>query len=99
MADMAKKRTTLEALASEMRKGFAKQGKEIGDLTASVQHIVKHMATKEDIADLRRELKGDILAVHTQVNSIERQLRETKMEVRLSDLEEKVFGGAGRASN
>jgi hypothetical protein len=30
------------------------------------------------------------------VNSIETQLRETKIEVRLSDLEEKVFGAARR---
>ena len=62
---------------------------EIGDM---LQHLVLHMATKEDIAELRTELKGDIAAVHTQVNSIERQLRETRTEVRLGDLEEKVFG-------
>jgi hypothetical protein len=49
--------------------------------------VIKHMATKEDISGLRAELKGDIGAVHTQVNSIERQLRETKTEIGLSNLE------------
>ncbi len=39
------------------------------------------MATKEQLAGLQ-----------TQVNSIERQLRETKTEIRLGNLEEKVFG-------
>ena len=85
---MAKK-ITLEDIATQMAAGFAKQGKEIHDLTDSVQHIVKHMATKEDVA----EVKEQVAAVHTQVNSIERQLRETRTEVRLGNLEEKVFGG------
>jgi hypothetical protein len=64
---------------------------EIGDMLA---HVVKHMATKDDVADLRRELKGDIAAVQSQVNSIEQQLRETRIEMRLDGLEEKVFGAA-----
>jgi hypothetical protein len=66
---------------------------EIGEMLA---HVVKHMATKEDLADLRSDLKGDIFGVQTQVNSIEQQLRETKIEVRLGALEEKVFGAARR---
>ena len=36
--------------------------------------------------------KDQIIALHTQVNSIEAQLRDTKTETRLADLEEKVFG-------
>jgi hypothetical protein len=52
------------------------------------------MATKDNLADLRHELKGDIASVHTQVNSIERNFRETKVEVRLADLEQQVFGKA-----
>jgi hypothetical protein len=87
---MAKKKTTLDTLAGEMRKGFAKQGKDIKDLTQSVAHIVKHMATKEGVADIRKDMatKDQFIAA----NSIERQLRETKTEIRLSDLVEKVFG-------
>jgi hypothetical protein len=44
------------------------------------------------MAELRHELKGDIAAVRDQVNSIESQLHNTRIETRLSDLEEKVFG-------
>jgi predicted nucleic acid-binding Zn-ribbon protein len=68
----------------------------VGSLTRAdaQEHVVKHMATKEDLSELRHELKGDISAVQTQVNSIERQLRETKTEIRLSSLEEKVFGAS-----
>jgi len=62
---------------------------ELGEMMA---HVVKHMATKEDLTALRTELKRDIANVHNQVNSIERYLRDTKIEVRLADLEEKVFG-------
>ena len=67
--------------------------KEIGDMLA---HVVKHMATKDDIAELKHELKGDVARVQDQVNSIEAQLRETKIEVRLGKLEEKVFGAPRR---
>src|SRR5262245_37478862 len=100
---MANKKITLVALAKKMAAGFSKlsaavetQGKDIKDLTESVAFVVKHMATKDDIASLRTELKGDIAALHTQVNSIERQLRDTHTEVRLGNLEEKVFGAPRR---
>jgi hypothetical protein len=62
---------------------------EIGDM---LTHVVKHMATKDDIANVQ----GDIARVQEQVNSIEAQLRETKIEIRLGNLEEKVFGEARR---
>ena len=67
--------------------------KEIGDMLA---HVVKHMATKEDIADLRRELKADIARVQEQVTSIEAELRHGRYEVRLGNLEEKVFDAPHR---
>ena len=95
---MAKK-ITLETLAAQMAKGFATQGKEIRDLTESVAFVVNHMATKDDIADVRRELKGDIVRVSEQVASIETQLRDmkhTKLHARVADLEEKVFGAPRR---
>jgi hypothetical protein len=60
-----------------------KQSEEIKDLTESATFVVEHMATKEQLASL-----------HTQVNSIEGQLRQTKAERRLADLEEKVFGAS-----
>jgi hypothetical protein len=67
--------------------------KEIADM---LTHVVKHMATKDDIADLKQELKGDIARVQEQVNSIEGQLRLGRYETRLGKLEEKVFGSPRR---
>jgi len=66
--------------------------KEVGDMLA---HVVKHMATKEDLEKLAT--KDQIIALHTQVNSIEAQLsgmNYVKIEDRLATLEEKVFGEA-----
>ena len=67
---------------------------EIGEMLA---HVIKHMATKDDIADIRRDMatKDQIIALHTQVNSIETQLRRmkhVKLQSRVADLEEEVFG-------
>ena len=67
----------------------------LGELGEMLAHVVKHMATKDDIAELRQELKGDIVRVSEQVASIETQLRDmkhTKLHARVADLEEKVFG-------
>jgi phosphoenolpyruvate-protein kinase (PTS system EI component) len=82
---------------TRMEKGFAKHGKEIHDLTESMTHVVKHMATKDDIAEVRRDMatKDHVIALATQVNSIETQLRgmkHDKLETRVTDLEDKVFG-------
>ena len=95
---MAKKKITLETLAAQMAEGFAKHGEEIHDLTESASFIVNHMATKDDIAEVRREMatKEQLAGLQTQVNSIERHLRETKTEIRLADIEEKI-SGASRA--
>jgi hypothetical protein len=67
--------------------------KEIGDM---LTHVVKHMATKDDIADLKIELKGDISRVQDQVNSIEAELKYGRYETRLGKLEDKVFGAPRR---
>jgi len=64
---------------------------ELGDMLA---HVVKHMATKEDLEKLAT--KEQLAALHTQVSSIEQQLREGRYEVRLGNLEEKVFGAPRR---
>jgi len=53
-------------------------------------------AVAGDVTDLCRELNGNIAAGHDQISSIECQLPETRTEVRLSSLEEKVFGAARR---
>lgn len=81
--DMAKKTLSLEdkidALTTIVEKGFA--------------------AVAEDITDIKRDMatKDQIIALHTQVNSIETQLRDmkhTKLQSRVADLEEEVFGAA-----
>ena len=48
-------------------------------------------AAKDDIADLKQELKGDIASVREQVNSIEAELKYGRYESRLGDLEQKVW--------
>jgi ribosome-interacting GTPase 1 len=62
---------------------------ELGDM---LTHVVKHMATKDDIANVQ----ADIARVQEQVNSIETELRYGRYEQRLGKLEEKVFGSARR---
>jgi hypothetical protein len=81
-------KTTLEdkidALTSIVEKGF---GAVAGDI-ASINERMATLATKEQITTL-----------HTQVASIETQLRDAtrhKPVTRVADLEEKVFGAACR---
>lgn len=76
---MAKKKLTLEDLATDLHKGFA--------------------AIADDIADIKNDMatKAQIATLHTQVNAIETQLRDmkhVKLQSRVADLEEKVFGTA-----
>ena len=83
---MAKKITLegkVDALTSIVEKGLAAVADDIGALR-------RDTATKVDLEKLAT--KEQLAALHSQVNSIERQLRGTKTEIRLADLEEKVFG-------
>ena len=69
----------------------------IDELGQMLAHVVEHMATKEDVADIRSDMatKEQIVALHTQVNAIETQLRgmrHVKLQSRVADLEEEVFG-------
>jgi predicted nucleic acid-binding Zn-ribbon protein len=81
----------------------AKKKSEIQELS---EFIRDHMAAKKDIRELRdelrgefnggfKELKGDIVRLSEQVTSIEgdiRGMKRSKLEFRVADLEEKVFG-------
>lgn len=72
-----------------------KRGATLNGISEMLGFVVKHMATREDLAELRKELKGDTIRLQTQVNSIEmniREMRRDRLESRVSDLEEKVFG-------
>lgn len=63
--------------------------KEIGDM---LTHVVKHMATKDDIINV----EASIARVQEQVNSIEAELKYGRYETRLGNLEQKVFGAPRR---
>jgi hypothetical protein len=85
---MAKK-ITLETLAAQLSKMDARI--ERGFVAADN----KFAALADDVADLRTELKTDIVRVGEQVISIETQLRgmkHTKLHARVADLEAKIFG-------
>jgi septal ring factor EnvC (AmiA/AmiB activator) len=75
--------------------------KEIGEM---LTHVVAHMATKDDaaalrkelkgdIAGLRKELKGDIAGVSEQVTSIEHELKAIRRD--LADLRERFENVSG----
>jgi hypothetical protein len=89
MTEKAKKKNaTLETLADQMQKGFASIETRMEKGFASVA---------DDMADIRKEAatKEQIIALHTQVNSIETQLKgmhHTKLLDRVAGLEEEVFG-------
>lgn len=80
--------TTLDDIAAIL----AKHGKEIRDLSNSVAHVVKHIATKDDIANV----EAGVARLQEQVNSIEAELKYGRYESRLGKLEEKVFGAPRR---
>jgi hypothetical protein len=64
-------------------------------------HVVKHMATKDDIADLRRETKADFAAVKkemaTKRDSVEIMEELADIKQRLKDVEAAVEDHAGHS--
>ena len=85
---MAAKKITLASLATLIEKGFA-------SIEARTER--GFAAVADDIADIKHDMarKDQIIALHTQVNSIETDLRgmkHVKLETRVADLEDKVFG-------
>jgi hypothetical protein len=62
--------------------------KEIGEILA---HVVKHMATKDDLADLRKEMatKDDINRLDTKLTKFEEHEidKRLQLEVRVSAIE------------
>ena len=79
--------------------------KEVGQM---LTHVVNHMATKEDVADLKKELKGDIkklddrlIGVEGKVSGIDKRLdaeairrHGEKIPRRVANIEKKVFGAS-----
>lgn len=70
----------------------------LNELADMLTHVVNHMATKDDIAQLRIEMatRSQLASLHEQVNSIEAELKHGRFETRLGDLETEVFGGPRR---
>jgi hypothetical protein len=65
--------------------------KELGEMLG---HVVKHMATKDDIADLRREMatKTDINRLDAKLTKFEEHEidKRLQLEVRVSHIEKKI---------
>jgi hypothetical protein len=92
---MAKKKTLdqkIDHLTDLMEKGFGAVAGDIAGIKGDITDV------KRDITEIRREMatKEQLASLQTLVNSIERHLRETRTEMRLADLEEKVFGHGRR---
>jgi hypothetical protein len=95
---------TLETLAAQLAKMDARMESGIASIEEKITSVDTRMATgfaavADDIADIKHEMgtKDQIVALHTQVNAIEIQLRDmkhVKLHARVADLEEKVFGAA-----
>jgi len=79
---MAKK-ITLEFLAEQMQIGFASITRRMEDGFAAIDNRMESgfAAVADDIADMKRDMatKDQLIALHTQVNSIERELRDIKL--------------------
>ena len=91
---MAKKKITLENLAAQMQKGFASVETKIEKSGAAMER--GFAAVADDITDIKRDMatKDQIIALHTQVNGIETDIRTMKgykLVTRVADLEEEVF--------
>jgi chromosome segregation ATPase len=65
----------------------------LNELGQMLTHVVEHMTTKDDLAELRTELKADLAAIAEQVAGIERDLKTIRRE--LNDLADKVENIAG----
>ena len=68
----------------------------LDQIITTLADVVEGFGKRFDKIDREMATKDQIVALHGQVNAIERQLRETKTEVRLGALEDKVFGAPRR---
>jgi DNA repair exonuclease SbcCD ATPase subunit len=75
----------------------------LNELGSMLTHVVKHMATKDDVAALRKELKGDIAEVRKEIvtkDDLSEELAPIRSELKairrdLDDLREKVENVSG----
>ena len=50
----------------------------LNELGEMLSHVVTHMATKEDLADLRTELKADIADLRSELGEVKIEMSEVK---------------------
>ena len=77
-------KTTLETLDKKFDERFARLEQLMERGFAAVAEDISKLATKDQV-----------IALHAQVNAIEtdiRTMKQTKLEVRVADLEDKVYG-------
>jgi hypothetical protein len=79
--------SSLQKMGARMREGFAKQGKEIHDLTSSVSHVVKSvarieetMATKDDLAAVEKRPDERIDGLTVKVDAIQKSIDSEAMQ-------------------
>ena len=101
---MAKKKITLEALAAQLSKMDERMAKGFTHLDSKIDTLDERMergfaAVADDIADIKRDMatKDQIIALHTQVNGIETDIKTMKgykLPPRVAAVEEELFGKA-----
>jgi septal ring factor EnvC (AmiA/AmiB activator) len=65
----------------------------LSELGEMLSHVVKHMATKDDLAAVKAELKADIATLGEQIAGIERDLKEIRRDLyELADKVENISG-------
>ena len=92
-----KEKDQLETLAEQMQKGFAHLDSKIDKLDQRMERGFGAVA--DDIADIKRDMatKDQIIALHTQVNGIEtdiKTMKSYKLPSRVAAVEEELFGKA-----
>ena len=83
-----------------MKKSSRKKKMTLNELGSMVEHVINHMATKEDIERLEAkddQALGHAVAMHDQMNNMEAELKtlsKANLPQRISDLEIELFGSS-----
>jgi hypothetical protein len=84
---------TLASLSTLISKTAVSADRKFAALAEDVSDIKRTMATKDDIAGLRRELKTDVAGLSEQTTGIERELKSIRRNLdRLTEQFENVSG-------
>ena len=86
----------IQAHLDRMKKSDSAKLDQILSMLGDIVDIFGKRFDKIDDRMARTAPKEGVAALHVQVNSIETQLTHARVETRLADLEEKVFGAPRR---